>query len=136
MKSETNLRHPGVWGIHRRLFLAGAAAGAAAVAALGSVLTQSAPGLPELSAYSAAERERVLSEAAKKEKTLTLYTSIAQKDIGVLTRQCLDRRVTDMQLLAQEVAAWQNYRNLHRQTIEWTFTRQDADRKLKCHYVA
>ena len=85
MKSETNLRHPGVWGIHRRLFLAGAAAGAAAVAALGSVFAQSAPGLPELSAYSAAERKRVLSEAAKKEKTLTLYTSIAQKDIPPLS---------------------------------------------------
>ena len=64
------------------------------------------------------------------------WLNMAEIEIGVLTRQCLDRRVTDMQLLAQEVAAWQNYRNLHRQTIEWTFTRQDADRKLKCHYVA
>ena len=84
MNSETNLRHPGVCGVHRRLFLARATAGAAAVA-LGPAFAQSPPGLPDLSAYSAAERERVLSEAAKKEKTLALYTSIAQKDIPPLS---------------------------------------------------
>jgi len=34
------------------------------------------------------------------------------------------------------VTAWQRYRNHARTTIEWTFTRQDADRKLGRHYVA
>jgi hypothetical protein len=34
------------------------------------------------------------------------------------------------------VAAWQRRRNAERRTIQWTFTRQDADRKLGCHYVS
>ena len=64
------------------------------------------------------------------------WLNLAEIEIGVLTRQCLDRRVTDLQVLAREVAAWQRYRNSHGETIEWTFTRQDADRKLRFHYVA
>ena len=64
------------------------------------------------------------------------WLNMAEIEIGVLTRQCLDRRVTDLLVLADEVAAWQNYRNLHRQTLQWAFTRQDADRKLSRHNVA
>jgi hypothetical protein len=37
---------------------------------------------------------------------------------------------------AREVAAWQQRRNAERRGIEWTFTRQDADRKLARHYVS
>ena len=64
------------------------------------------------------------------------WLNMAEIEIGVLTRQCLDRRITDLQVLAVEVAAWQRYRNLHRRTLQWAFTRQDADRKLAHHYVA
>ena len=61
---------------------------------------------------------------------------MAEIEIGILTRQCLARRIADPQILAREVAAWQRYRNVHRQTLQWTFTRQDADRKMRRHYVA
>jgi len=63
------------------------------------------------------------------------WLNMAEIEISVLTRQCLDRRIPDLQVLTREVAAWQRYRNLHRQTLQWTFTRQDADRKLRHHYV-
>jgi hypothetical protein len=64
------------------------------------------------------------------------WLNMAEIEIGVLTRQCLDRRFTDRDALAREVAAWQRGRNDACATIRWTFTRQDADRKLGGHYVA
>ena len=63
------------------------------------------------------------------------WLNMAEIEIGVLSRQCLDRRIADRQLLRCEVDAWQQARNALRKTIEWTFTRQDADRKLSGHYV-
>lgn len=64
------------------------------------------------------------------------WLNMAEIEIGILTRQCLDRRLADAQTLQQEVDHWQQARNAERRTIEWTFTRQDADRKLGRHYVA
>jgi hypothetical protein len=64
------------------------------------------------------------------------WLNMAEIEIGTLTRQCLDRRITDRDALAREVAAWQRDRNSQRRTIRWTFKRQDADRKLSRHYVA
>lgn len=61
---------------------------------------------------------------------------MAEIEIGILTRQCLDRRISNQQVLTREVAAWQRDRNARRQTLQWTFTRQDADRKMARHYVA
>jgi len=64
------------------------------------------------------------------------WLNMAEIEIAVLTRQCLQRRVPDQDTLRQEVRAWQRRRNRERRTIEWTFTRQDADRKLGRHYVS
>jgi hypothetical protein len=63
------------------------------------------------------------------------WLNMAEIEIGVLSRQCLDRRIPDSIELQSEVAAWQAERNAQRRTIEWKFTRQDADRKLSRHYV-
>jgi DDE superfamily endonuclease len=63
------------------------------------------------------------------------WLNMAEIEIGILNRQCLDRRLPDRDALCKEVAAWQRDRNDQRRTIEWTFTRQDADRKLGSHYV-
>jgi len=62
------------------------------------------------------------------------WLNMAEIEIGVLTRQCLDRRMPDLPTLTREVGAWQKRRNTARRTIEWSFTRQDADRKLSRHY--
>jgi hypothetical protein len=63
------------------------------------------------------------------------WLNMAEIEIGILSRQCLNRRIPGRQLLRSEVAAWQNARNAQARTIEWKFTRQDADRKLSRHYV-
>lgn len=60
---------------------------------------------------------------------------MAEIEIGILNRQCLDRRIPDRDTLRHEVDAWQQERNDQERTIEWTFTRQDADLKLGRHYV-
>ena len=64
------------------------------------------------------------------------WLNMAEIEIGILSRQCLNRRVATRQFLQSEVAAWQRERNAQRRTIEWKFTRQDADRKLGRHYVS
>ncbi len=63
------------------------------------------------------------------------WLNMAEIEIGILSRQCLDRRIDSRQLLRNEVNAWQNARNALKRTIEWKFTRQDADQKLSRHYV-
>ncbi|MBK6787448.1 MAG: IS630 family transposase [Betaproteobacteria bacterium] len=63
------------------------------------------------------------------------WLNMAEIEIGILSRQCLDRRIDSRQLLQREVDAWQQARNAAQQTIEWTFTRQDADQRLGRHYV-
>jgi hypothetical protein len=63
------------------------------------------------------------------------WLNMAEIEIGILSRQCLDRRIDSQQLLRNEVDAWQHARNALKRTIEWKFTRQDADQKLSRHYV-
>lgn len=63
------------------------------------------------------------------------WLNMAEIEIGILERQCLDRRLPDRDTLIAEVAAWQQRRNVEHRVIEWKFTRQDADRKLGRHYV-
>jgi hypothetical protein len=63
------------------------------------------------------------------------WLNMAEIEIGILSRQCLNRRIASRQLLQSEVDAWQHARNVQQRTIEWKFTRQDADHKLSQHYV-
>ena len=63
------------------------------------------------------------------------WLNMAEIEIGILSRQCLNRRIGSRQLLSSEVNAWQQARNALQRTIEWKFTRQDADHKLSRHYV-
>jgi hypothetical protein len=64
------------------------------------------------------------------------WLNMAEIEIGILSRQCLDRRIGSRELLGSEVKAWQQTRNAQKRTIDWNFTRQDADRKLGRHYVS
>jgi hypothetical protein len=64
------------------------------------------------------------------------WLNMAEIEIGILSRQCLDRRIASRELLQCEVDAWQEERNAQVRTIEWKFTRQDADQKLGQHYVS
>ena len=55
---------------------------------------------------------------------------MAEIEIGVLARQCLDRRIANQDILRGEVNAWQNQRN--RDVIQWNT--EDARIKLKSLY--
>jgi hypothetical protein len=64
------------------------------------------------------------------------WLNMAEIEIGIMERQCLARRLTDHTNARREVKAWQRQRNTERRGIDWTFTRQDADRKFSHHYVS
>jgi hypothetical protein len=64
------------------------------------------------------------------------WLNMAEIEIGILSRQCLKRRIQNRDLLEREIDAWQQDRNECKRTIQWNFTRQDADRKLGSHYVS
>jgi len=55
---------------------------------------------------------------------------MAEIEIGVLTRQCLDRRIPDIRTLARETAAWQCRRNDSGARIRWMFNVNRARTKL------
>ena len=62
------------------------------------------------------------------------WLNMAEIEIGVLARQCLDRRVADQDILRSEVKAWQNRRNRDVTRVDWRFTTEDARVKLKSLY--
>jgi transposase len=58
----------------------------------------------------------------------------AEIELSVLNRQCLDRRISDKNILTEEVAAWEQHRNQHSFPVDWRFTTEDARIKLKQLY--
>lgn len=62
------------------------------------------------------------------------WLNMAEIELSVLARQCLDRRIPDADTLKQEVATWQARRNQQSRKIEWQFTTEDARIKLKRLY--
>lgn len=59
---------------------------------------------------------------------------MAEIELRVLSRQCLNRRIADDATLHQEVAAWVAARNTGATTVDWRFTTADARIKLKRLY--
>lgn len=64
------------------------------------------------------------------------WLDMAESELGVLSGQCLDRRIPDKLTLIDEVAAWQDSRNKHHTKADWQFTTADARVKLKRLYPA
>jgi transposase len=64
------------------------------------------------------------------------WLNMAEIEIGILDRQCLNRRLPDRDMIVAEVDAWQQRRNTDQRGIIWSFTRQDADDKMSQHYVS
>lgn len=62
------------------------------------------------------------------------WLNIAEIELSVFSRQCLNRRISDLQTLRSEVEAWQTYRNQTARPVDWRFTTQDARIKLKRLY--
>ena len=62
------------------------------------------------------------------------WLDMAESELGVLSSQCLDRRIPDKPSLTREVAAWEENRNKHHAKADWQFTTADARVKLKRLY--
>lgn len=62
------------------------------------------------------------------------WLNMAEIELNVLIKQCLDRRIDNIATMKSEVAAWQNERNNMDATINWQFTTADARIKLKRLY--
>jgi hypothetical protein len=62
------------------------------------------------------------------------WLNIAEIELGILSRQCLDRRLATLEELTKEVRAWQRSRNSASGTVDWQFTTADARIKLKRLY--
>ena len=59
---------------------------------------------------------------------------MAEIELSILSRQCLDRRIPDQETLRKEVKAWEDQRNNSNSTMEWRFKTEDARIKLKRLY--
>lgn len=62
------------------------------------------------------------------------WLNMAEIEFAALSKQCLDRRIGNIELLRKEVSAWANRRNLQKKTVNWKFNKSDAREKLKRHY--
>jgi DDE superfamily endonuclease len=62
------------------------------------------------------------------------WLNMAEIELSVLSRQCLNRRMADKETLTTEVAAWEKQRNSLTATIDWQFTTADARIKLRRLY--
>jgi len=62
------------------------------------------------------------------------WLNMAETELSILARQCLDRRIDDRDLMAREVAVWEADRNAADARINWQFKTADARIKLKRLY--
>ena len=59
------------------------------------------------------------------------WLNMVEIEFAVLSRQCLARRIPDMQTLTREVAKWEEQRNAQHATVNWRFTPEVARERLK-----
>jgi hypothetical protein len=62
------------------------------------------------------------------------WLNMAETELSVLSRQCLDRRIDGKEIMEQEIAAWEQNRNEACTRINWRFTTATARIKLKRLY--
>jgi hypothetical protein len=62
------------------------------------------------------------------------WLNMAEIELSALSKQCLDRRIDQMTVLAKETTAWTTERNRLATKITWQFTKSKARDKLNRHY--
>jgi hypothetical protein len=62
------------------------------------------------------------------------WLNMAEIELSILARQCLEGRIADRQTVASEASAWEAERNARQMTVDWRFTTADARIKLKRLY--
>lgn len=58
------------------------------------------------------------------------WLNMAEIELNVLTGQCLNRRIDNIEDVRREAIAWQEYRNNNKSIVKWQFTTDDARIKL------
>lgn len=86
-------------------------------------------------AFPAAEARRILRRIAfHYTPKHGSWLNMAEIEIGIMNRQCLDRRIPTRELMTSEVAAWERERNDKKATINWMFDVAAARKKLRRAY--
>lgn len=62
------------------------------------------------------------------------WLNMAELEFSVLSRECLNRRIPNQEMLISEVEAWETDRNLRTVVINWQFRVSDARNKLQSLY--
>ncbi|GMQ83219.1 MAG: hypothetical protein BMS9Abin05_2709 [Rhodothermia bacterium] len=62
------------------------------------------------------------------------WLNMAEIELNVLSAQCLNRRIEDIEVVRREVQAWQEHRDNKSAKVNWQFTTDDARIKLKRLY--
>jgi len=62
------------------------------------------------------------------------WLNIAEIELSCLTKQCLSRRIADLDTLNRELHAWQDATNTDQRVVDWQFTTKDARVKLRHLY--
>ncbi len=62
------------------------------------------------------------------------WLNVAEVELNVMIRQCLNRRIASIKVLRKEIAAWQASRDCIRGKVNWHFTTDDARVNLKRLY--
>jgi len=62
------------------------------------------------------------------------WLNIAEIELSILSRQCLDRRIASLERLSAEIYSWQTERNLNPTPVRWQFTTDEARIKLHSLY--
>ena len=90
------------------------------------------------SLYEAFEPEVALKLAKRLEIHYTpkhgSWLNIAEIELSVMTMQCLNRRIPNIQILQTELYAWETHRNHSQKSVDWHFSTKDARDSLKSLY--
>ena len=62
------------------------------------------------------------------------WLNMAEIEFAALSKQCLDRRIPDLETIRREVLAWADARNHARKTVNWKFSQDKARQKLQRRY--
>lgn len=66
--------------------------------------------------------------------TKASWLNMVEIELSVLSKQCLDRRIGDIDALKCAVLAWTDERNTKRATVRWQFTKEQARDKFSKFY--
>ena len=55
-------------------------------------------------------------------------------ELSVLSRQCLERRIPEVEILKSEIIVWEKQRNQEQASVNWRFKTKDARNKLERLY--